>query len=406
VNLEDQPKEAEFRQSVRSWLEGQLPLRKDSPVADLSEAQRLDRARTFQRAKAENRFSALTWPRAFGGYGGTEIEQLIYNQEEAKFASDSLHFFGIGIFLCVGTVMHRGSDEQRERFIAAALRGDEVWCQLFSEPACGSDLAAVRTSAVRDGDDWVLNGQKVWTTGAHYSDFGLILCRTDPSVPKHAGLTMFIVDMKAPGVEVRPIRQISGESDFNEVFLNDVRIGDGYRVGAPGTGWAVAMTTLGLERGAAGTDLEFVDSRLLVEIAKRTRIGATPAIEDGRVRESLAQCWLNNFGARLIAYRGQTALTRGAVPGAEQAVLKPIIANQGQRSAYLAMDMMGIEGVLDRSTLGHEWQDIERGWYWGAAYRIAGGTDEILRNIISERVLGLPADIRVDKDIPFNAASA
>jgi alkylation response protein AidB-like acyl-CoA dehydrogenase len=301
--------------------------------------------------------------------------------------------------------MRCGTEEQRRRFIAPLLRGEEIWCQLFSEPACGSDLAAVRTRAVRDGADWLVTGQKVWTTGGHFSDYGLALTRTDSAVPKHQGLTMFIIDMKQPGVEVRPIRQMSGEAEFNEVFLDNVRVLDSFRVGPVDGGWKVALTTLGQERSTAAA-LSFVEWQQLLALAQNTMMNGQPAIADGRIRERLAECWLNNFGVRLLSYRNQTALARGAVPGPQESMAKLIITQQGQRSAITALDMLGTLGSLSATMLGEQWSPIEHAWYWSPAFRIAGGTDEILRNILAERVLGLPAEARVDRKVPFNQLSA
>jgi alkylation response protein AidB-like acyl-CoA dehydrogenase len=263
----------------------------------------------------------------------------------------------------------------------------------------------VRTRAVRDGADWRVTGQKVWTTGGHFSDFGLALTRTDPAVPKHQGLTMFVIDMKQPGVEVRPIRQMSGESDFNAVFLDNVPVLDSFRIGSVGGGWKVALTTLGQERSTAAS-LLFVEWQQLMALAQDTMVNGQPAIADGRIRERLAECWLNTFGVRLMSYRNQTALGRGGVPGPEESMGKLLITQQGQRSAIAALDMLGTLGSLSAAELGEQWRQIERSWYWSPAFRIAGGTDEILRNILAERVLGLPAEARVDRDIPFNKLGA
>jgi len=224
-------------------------------------------------------------------------------------------------------------------------------------------------------------------------------------VPKHQGLTMFIIDMKQPGVEVRPIRQMSGEAEFNEVFLDNVRVLDSFRVGPVDGGWKVALTTLGQERSTAAA-LSFVEWQQLLALAQNTMMNGQPAITDGRIRERLAECWLNNFGVRLLSYRNQTALARGAVPGPQESMAKLIITQQGQRSAITALDMLGTLGSLNATMLGEQWSPIERAWYWSPAFRIAGGTDEILRNILAERVLGLPAEARVDRKVPFNQLSA
>lgn len=408
MDFDDSPEEAEFRAEVRAWLQQHAEPRNNGHVAPLAPQARLERAKRFLAAKGAKGYSAITCPKELGGLGGTEIQNLIFLQEQAKFDIDTLHgsnFFAVGLELCVGTLLRCGTEEQQRRFIAPLLRGEEIWCQLFSEPACGSDLAAVRTRAVRDGADWRVSGQKVWTTGGHFSDLGLALTRTDPAVPKHQGLTMFIIDMKQLGVEVRPIRQMSGEADFNAVFLDNVPVLDSFRVGPVGGGWKVALTTLGQERSTAAS-LSFVEWQQLLALAQDTMMNGQPAIADGRIREQVAECWLNNLGVRLMSYRSQTALGRGEVPGPQESMAKLIITRQGQRSAITAYDMLGTLGSLSAAVLGEQWRQIERAWYWSPAFRIAGGTDEILRNILAERVLKLPADARVDRDLPFNQLRA
>jgi alkylation response protein AidB-like acyl-CoA dehydrogenase len=403
MDFDDTPEEAQFRAEVRAWLTKHVEPR----PSNQSPEEKVARAKRLLAAKAAAGYAAITWPKALGGLGGTEIQSLIFLQEESRFDVETLHgsdFFSVGLQLCAGTFLKWATAAQIKRFIPPLLRGDEVWCQLFSEPSGGSDLAAVRTRAVREGDDWLITGQKVWTTGGHFSDFGLALTRTDPSLPKHQGLTMFAVDMRAAGVEVRPIRQMSGESEFNQVFLDGVRVPDSCRIGAANEGWKVALTTLGQERSTAAT-LAFVDSQELLKIARDAELNGLPAISDGRIRERIAECWINTFGMRLMNYRSQTALGRGAVPGPEESMAKLIIARQGQHSAAIAMDMLGVHGILTAQELGERWKSIERAWFWAPAFRIAGGTDEILRTILAERVLRLPADIRVDRDVPFNGGA-
>jgi alkylation response protein AidB-like acyl-CoA dehydrogenase len=404
MDFDDTPEEAQFRAEVRAWLTETVEPRPSQGADRADPKAALARAKRLLAAKASKGYSAITWPKELGGLGGTEIQNVIFLQEQARFDIDTLHgsdFFAVGIDLCGGTIFRCGTEEQKKRFIGPLLSGEEIWCQLFSEPSCGSDLAAVRTRAVRDGDDWLVTGQKVWTTGGHFSDFGLCLTRTDPTVPKHQGLTMLVVDMRQPGVEVQPIRQMSGEAEFNQVFLDGVRVPDSHRIGPVNGGWKVALTTLGQERSTAG-ELAFLEWETLLDLARTTIMEGKRAIEDGRIRERLAECWLNTFGIRLMSYRHQTALTRGAVPGPEASMGKLVITNQGQRSAILAMDMLGPAATLTPEELGEEWNSVERSFYWSPAFRIAGGADEILRNILAERVLGLPADIRVDRDIPFN----
>jgi alkylation response protein AidB-like acyl-CoA dehydrogenase len=276
-----------------------------------------------------------------------------------------------------------------------------VWCQLFSEPDAGSDLAGLRTSAVKDGNDWVINGQKIWSTGAHFSDFGMIVTRSDPNAPKHAGLTYFIVDMHAKGVEVRPIKQINGGSGFNEVFFSDVRVPDANRLGAVGDGWRVAITTLMNERvaiGAGGGAGRFKD---LLKLARATKRNGRPAIEDSAVRQKLASFYIRSKGLQFTGYRTLSALSRGGTPGPEGSIGKAVGAPLSQEMASFAMELQGAMGAVTDGALSAQeglWQDMYLGM---PGLRIAGGTDEILKNIIAERVLRLPPEVRVDKDRPF-----
>ena len=250
MDFKDTPEEAAFRCEVRAWLEATAPSHgvavklQTAGVTDLS---LVEKARGWQRAKAAAGYGAITWPVQFGGRGASRMQAVIFKQEEA---SQPVPFgvFAIGLDLCLPTIMACGTEAQIQRFTRPALEGDEIWCQLFSEPGAGSDVAGVRMTANRDGGDWILNGQKVWTTGAHYCDYGIIIARSDPDAPKHKGLTCFIVDMHAAGVEVRPIRQISGSASFNEVFFADARVPDTLRIGAINEGWTVAMQTLTFER--------------------------------------------------------------------------------------------------------------------------------------------------------------
>jgi alkylation response protein AidB-like acyl-CoA dehydrogenase len=278
------------------------------------------------------------------------------------------------------------------------LRGDEIWCQLFSEPGAGSDLAGLRTSAVRDGDDWVINGQKIWTSGAHYCHFGMIVTRTDPDAPKHQGITYFIIDMKSPGIEIRPIKQINGATNFSEVFFTDVRVPDRNRVGAVHEGWKGAITTLMNERaalGGGGAGLPEVDD--LVRLLKEVEWNGRPALEDPSVRQRLARFYTRFKGLEYTRYRTLTALSRGVTPGAESSIGKLVGAALRQEMASFAMEVLGAAGgAIDAG--GGIWQ---QSYLSTPGMRIAGGTDEILRNIIAERVLRLPPDARQDKDVPF-----
>jgi alkylation response protein AidB-like acyl-CoA dehydrogenase len=407
MDFNDTQEEAQFRSEVRSWLEANArprdPMRSRAGRVEKSEAERLVQAKAWQAKKAEAGYAAITWPKELGGLGGTPIQSVIYSQEEANFDVPR-GFFEIGLGMCIPTLLAWATEEQKERFTKPALYGEEVWCQLFSEPAAGSDVAGLRTRCERDGDDWVINGQKVWTSGAHYCDYGIIVTRSDPNVPKHKGLTFFFLDMKSPGIEVRPIKQISGDANFNEVFFTDVRVPDSQRLGAVGEGWKVALTTLMNERLAIGQGAG-VDYEELLQLARKTELETGPAIKDASVREKLADWYVQTQGMKYTKFRTLTALSKGQTPGPESSIGKIVSGPKMQDLASFAMDLQGQGGVmqsLEDSELNAAFQNQ---WIGGAGYRIAGGTDEILRNIVSEQVLGLPQDVRVDKTVPFNELS-
>lgn len=399
MDFNDSPAEAEYRATARAWLQANASHRagqSDDLAVQMAEA------KAWQAHKADAGYACITWPKAWGGAGGTPMEQVIFGQEESKLGRDYA-FFSIGQGMCVPTVMAFGDDETKNRFVRPAARGDEIWCQLFSEPSAGSDVAASRTKATRADDgsgDWLIEGQKVWTSGAHYSDYGLLLVRTDPDVPKHKGLTMFWLDMKSPGIDIRPIHQATGESDFNEVYFSDVRVPDSQRLGEIGKGWNVALVTLMNERLAVGggTGLNWPE---LLALAKATpgMDGDRPAIEDAGLRQKLADWYVAAEGLKLTRYRALTSLSRGETPGPESSIGKIISASQMQDLAHEAMDQLDQFAMIDNGSEGNG--GIHHTWMWGAAMRIAGGTDEILKNIIAERVLGLPLDIRVDRDVAF-----
>jgi alkylation response protein AidB-like acyl-CoA dehydrogenase len=298
-----------------------------------------------------------------------------------------------------------GDEATKQRFVGPALRGDQIWCQLFSEPSAGSDVAASRsraTAAPDNSGDWIINGQKVWTSGAHYSDFGLLLARTDPGAPKHKGLTMFWVDMRSPGIEVRPIHQANGERSFNEVYFTDVRVADGQRLGEVGEGWNVALVTLMNERLAYGGGFG-PGWRELIEMAQAlpgVEHGGS-ALEDGALREKLADWYVAAEGLNLTRMRVMTALSRGQTPGPEASIGKIVAASQMQALATEVLDRLDAYGMVVDGKPDSLISGFQRNFFWGGALRIAGGTDEILKNIIAERVLGLPQEVRVDRDVAF-----
>ncbi|HVU21799.1 MAG TPA: acyl-CoA dehydrogenase family protein [Rhizomicrobium sp.] len=406
MDFEDSPEEAAFRAEVRKWLDANAKprLRRESgdPMDERYDADAMKRAKEWQKIKAEKGYARVTWPKGMGGIGGTPMQSIIFNQEEAKYDVPAGSPFAIGLGMCIPTVMAYCGDETKQRYVRPAVEGTEIWCQLFSEPAGGSDVAALKTRAVKEGDTWTINGSKIWTTGAQFSDYGLLLTRTDPNVPKHKGLTMFYLSMKTPGVEVRPIKQASGASGFNEIFFTDVKIPDSQRVGEVGQGWQVALTTLMHERLAVGGGQGGgLDVPQLMQLARALELEDGPAIKNAAVREKIADWYVRSAGLKYTTLRTMTALSRGQQPGPEASIAKIVVASKLQDLSAFAMDLEGEAGVLTGDTAPMH-GSFQGGWLGAPGLRIAGGTDEILRNIIAERVLGLPGDIRVDKDVAFN----
>ena len=398
MDFNDTAEEAAFRAEARAWLKANVPGREE--LAGLDEIQA---AKLWQKRKYDAGWACIRWPAEYGGRGANAIEQVIWNQEEGRFATRG-GVFGIGQGMAAPTLMAWASEEHKRQHLPPLASGEHIWCQLFSEPAGGSDLAALRTRAEKDGDEWVINGQKIWTSGAHYSDYGIILVRTDPTVPKHKGLSYFFLDMKSPGVDIRPIKQISGGANFNEVYFNDVRVPDDQRLGAVGQGWQVALTTLMNERlaiggGGMGGGVGF---RQVFELARRVEIDGEPAIRDRNVRAKLATWYAQETGLKYTGYRSLTALSRGQTPGPENSIGKLVAASNSQDMASFAMDLMELSGAVSDPAYA-EARGMFQATFMGApGGRIAGGSDEIMLNILSERVLGLPQDVRVDKGIPFN----
>ena len=311
--------------------------------------------------------------------------------------------FSIGQGMAAPTLMAWADKAAQQRFIPKLASGEDIWCQLFSEPAGGSDLAALRTKAEKDGDDWVINGQKIWTSGAHYSDWGILVVRTDPTVPKHAGLTYFYLDMKSPGVEIKPIRQISGDSNFNEVYFTDVRIPDSQRMGNVGDGWKVSLTTLMNERASIGSGGGGVKFQTLKDLAQTVNIGDRPAIEDSAVRAKLASWYVEEAGLKYTSFRTLSAISRGETPGPENSIGKLVGARKAQDMASYAIDLLEQQGIVRDAEFDKNFGSLFQDTYMAIpGLRIAGGTDEIMANIIAERVLGLPQEPRADKGIPFN----
>jgi alkylation response protein AidB-like acyl-CoA dehydrogenase len=401
MDFNDSPEEAAYRAKARAWLEANAPKK---AVADDGEGGgSMAASKAWQAKKAAAGYACITWPEAWGGQGGNPVQQVIFNQEEARHPIPP-NPFQIGLGMCVPTVATFADQATKDRFVGPALRGEEIWCQLFSEPAGGSDVAAARTKAVRADDgsgDWILDGQKVWTTGAQFSNFGIVVTRTDPDAPKHKGMTMFWVDMSDPGIEVRPIHQMSGGSGFNEVFFTGVRVPDSQRLGAVNDGWKVSLVTLMNERlavgGASGAGwTEFMEAARSI-----TGLDGAPALKDQAVREKLADWYVQAEGLKHTRNRTMTALSRGQTPGPESSIGKIVSALQMQDLGNSAIEMMDQYGIIDDPELAPLRGAFHASLMFAPGLRIAGGTDEILKNIIAERVLGLPGDIRVDKDLAF-----
>lgn len=396
MDFKDTAEEAEFRKEARAWLKANRLKKKE-----MAEMNGMDAAKLWQKRKYDAGWACITWPEEFGGRGASPIQNVIWNQEESKYDLPQ-GVFSIGQGMAAPTLMMWANDEDKARFLPKLASGEEIWCQLFSEPAGGSDLAALRTKAVKDGDEWVINGQKIWTSGAHYSDYGILVLRTDPDVPKHKGLTYFWIDMKAPGVEIKPIRQISGDSNFNEVYFTDVRVSDSQRLGAEGQGWQVALTTLMNERASIGAGGGAAGVSSLYKLAKEVEIDGKPAIKDPSVRAKLADWYCQESGLKYTAWRTLSALSRGDTPGPENSIGKLVGAPKAQDLASFAIDLQEMAGAIRDPKLSEAAALYQETYMSIPGLRIAGGTDEIMANIIAERVLGLPQDVRVDKGIPFS----
>jgi alkylation response protein AidB-like acyl-CoA dehydrogenase len=391
VDLNDTPEQAEYREKVRAWLKDhkdEAPPRQGS----YEDSSYIDARRAWQGKLAEAGLAGVAWPQEYGGQGMGPIEQVTVNQEISQAEVPGV-LDVIGIGMLGPCLIAHGSEEHKARHLGPMLHGDEVWCQLFSEPAAGSDLAAIQTRARQsDEGSWTLNGQKVWTTNAQFAAYGLLLARTDPDVPKHKGLTMFIVPMDAEGVTVRGLRQISGEAEFNEVFFDDVRLEEDAVVGGVGNGWGTALTVLMFERLTIGFGSESFGSpaRLATTIA-----GDATARQDSGVRERLGEILSELLAVRFNGYRALTMLQRGQIPGPEAGLAKVTMVNAAIAATDLGADIVGPDALAPDS----EWSYLIS---FLPGLKSAGGTEQILRNTVGERVLGLPPEPRLDKGIPFS----
>jgi alkylation response protein AidB-like acyl-CoA dehydrogenase len=407
MDFDESAEDAAYRAEAHAWLSAHATLKDPAKSTPMSmgesdpeaEREHVRQSKAWQRTLYDGGWAGITWPKEYGGRGGTPMEAIIFGQEQARFDVPT-SVFAQGIGMAGPTIMAHGTDAQKERFLETMLRGEEVWCQLFSEPGAGSDLASLATSAVRDGDEFVVNGQKVWTSSAHFSDWGILLARTDVDAPKHRGITYFLLDMTTPGIDVRPLRQATGAAHFNEVFLTDVRIPAANVVGPVNGGWGVTMTTLTNERTLIGSGVGVGD--VFGDVVRLAR--DYDRSDDALVRQDLSALYIRLQLLKYLGWRIQTAISRNQQPGPESSVLKLGLSRHLSLTGDLVMSLQG-----PRATL-LDYADAQSG-PWGLQFlsqwasKLGGGTEQIQRNIIAERVLGMPRDTPVDKDIPFRESA-
>jgi alkylation response protein AidB-like acyl-CoA dehydrogenase len=400
--LEGLEARTDYRRAVRAWLRDHVP----GPLTGLDGDEYLRRAKEFQAALYQAGYAGITWPKEVGGQGLGTAEQQVFTEEAAEYDLPTGPFM-IGLGMCGPTLIDLGGPEQQRRYLPPMLSGAEIWCQLFSEPGAGSDVASLQTRAVRDGEGWVLTGQKVWTTNAQWADYGAVLARTDPDRPKHAGITMFVVDMHAPGVTVRPLRDMTGHAPFNEVYFDDVRIGPeptpdgpvGPVIGQVNQGWQAAVTMLGHERVAIGASRRPRSSPL--EFTALARLAAEVGVtREPAARQRLAELYAHERALELLNVRMRQEAAAGHPPGARGSVAK-LAGALLLRRAVAAADELAGPGVVAWKPGDHAGEELARGVSSAPAAGIAGGTNEIQRGIIGERVLGLPKEPQVDRDVPF-----
>lgn len=385
MDLNLTPSEESFRDELRGWLEKNLP---EPFTGKLRSEEHIDYLRAWQRTLFDGGWAGVSWPKEYGGRGATPIEQAIYQEEMARYNAPEI-ISVIGLMIVGPTIISVGSAEQKKRYLEKILSCEEIWCQGFSEPNAGSDVASLATRAVREGDDFIINGQKIWTSYAHIADWCLLLARTDPNVPKHKGITAFLVDMKSEGITAKPLRQMTGESEFNEVFFTNVRVPATQIFGAINQGWTITFTTLMHERANFGTGLhahtkKFLDSML--DKVRAMKRGGKPLTEDPIVRQRLAQAYLELEVYRLNTVRALSRLSKTGMPGPEGSILKMYWSEMNQRISQIAMEVFGPHGQLKDFDGGKPAYSYLR----CRANTIEGGTSEVLRNIVAQRVLGLP----------------
>ncbi len=392
----DQHAEKKERERTFVWGEGSDNVAMFEERDREAEMEVLRQAKQWQSTRFDNGFGWITGPTEYGGAGLTPAHERAYSSVEREYRTPSLGVFQIGLGMVAPTILAHATPAAKERYLRPLWRSDIVACQLFSEPGAGSDLASLQTKAERDGDEWVITGQKVWTSGAQFSDIGEIICRTDPGLPKHKGLTGFIVDMRAKGVEIRPLRQMTGGASFNEVFFNEVRVPADHILGAENDGWGVALTTLMNERASIGA-MGGGETSMFVRLLGMIRHYGLD--RDPLIREQLADLYATSRIAGLTTQRAMDKIRAGQTPGPEMSIGKMALVNNQKKINDLVARVLGVKLQADSGEWGtYAWSQLLLG---APGMRIAGGSDEVMRNIVSERVLGLPKDVGIDSKSPF-----
>ena len=399
MDFEDTPEQATFRTEVRAWLGANAKRRSDNLLRGMEGEGAFLEAKAWYANKAAAGFACLAWPKAYGGAGLTSLHEVIWSQEVEKYETRDSHFV-IGIGNCGPAIMHFAEEAAKLELLPRMASAEDVWCQLFSEPCAGSDVAGLRTRAEQQGDSWILNGQKIWTSGAQHSDYGVVLTRTDPTVSKYRGLTMFMIDMRQSGIEVRPIKQMDGGQHFNEVFFNDAVVPDNYRLGEVGGGWTGALTVLMSERLAI-SGVQPTGFPQFLDLVKSLQLNGEPIANDPIVRERLATWYSQYAGVQAANKRMLTAVAKGGIAGAEAALGKLVGAVMNQEIANFACQLFGQAGIIQDESLSPEQAHFQKTVLFSPGVRLAGGTDEVMRNILAEQVLGLPQEPRADKGIAF-----
>jgi alkylation response protein AidB-like acyl-CoA dehydrogenase len=381
------PQEEAFRQEVRAWLDTNLP--KEDAGDRMSESRNV--YKTFAKKLAEKKWVAPAWPVEYGGLGFSVIEQLIFNEEMSE-ANAPIGYSSIGVGWAGPTIIVYGTEEQKKKHLGAITNADTMWCQGFSEPNAGSDLANLSTRAVKDGDDYVINGQKIWTSGAHYADWMILIARTDQEAPKHKGISYFLVDMKTPGISTRPLIDMMNNHGFNEVFFENARIPASSLLGEENRGWYMATTTLDFERSSIGGAVggrRMLDE--LVGFTRETKLNGKRLADDSRVKTKLADSAVEVHLGKLLSYRVAAMQSRGMVPNYESSIAKLFNTDMQLHMAQAGMQIMGLYGQLEHSS---KWVPLkgrfERQYLWQTGLAVGGGTTEIQKNIIAQRGLGMP----------------